>query len=45
MLNSTTFRGTQLILEARLGLGDPAISPGERMVAIIIELLGTGPQA
>jgi len=35
----------QLILEARLGLGDPAVTPGQRMVAIIIELLGTDPRA
>ena len=30
----------QLITEVRLGLSDPQVSAGERMVAIIIELLG-----
>lgn len=34
----------QLINEARLGLGEPGMTPGERMVAIIVELLGTPPQ-
>lgn len=33
----------QLIAEARLGLGDPGKTPGERLVAIITELLGTRP--
>ncbi len=32
----------QLIAEARLGLGPAGISPGERLVAIIAELLGAG---
>lgn len=35
----------QLIAEARLGLGEPGMSPGARLVAIITELLGTVPQA
>lgn len=33
----------QLIAEEKLGLGDPGQSPGERMVSIIVELLGAGP--
>ncbi|MDP3905981.1 TetR/AcrR family transcriptional regulator [Novosphingobium sp.] len=35
----------QLITEARLGEGDPGTSSGQRMVAILTELLGTGPNA
>lgn len=35
----------QLITEARLGLGDNTQSAGERMVAIIMQLLGTSPDA
>lgn len=35
----------QLITEARLGLGDSTQSAGERMVAIITQLLGTSPDA
>lgn len=33
----------QLIAEARLGLGEPGVSPGARLVAIIAELLGVTP--
>lgn len=32
----------QLIAEARLGLGTPGETPGQRLVTIIVELLGTG---
>lgn len=35
----------QLITEARLGLGDAGPTAGERMVAILTELLGTTPDA
>lgn len=35
--------GPQMIIEARLGLGDPGVTPGERIVAIIVELLGERP--
>lgn len=35
----------QLITEARLELGKPTTSPGERMVSIITELLGIEPDA
>lgn len=35
----------QLIAEARLGLGPDRLTAGQRLVAIITELLGTGPHA
>ncbi len=34
--------GSQLAAEGRLGLGDTGESPGERLVALIVELLGKG---
>lgn len=33
----------QLITEARLGLGEAGVTAGERLVAIILELMGTRP--
>jgi len=35
----------QLIAEARMGLGEPGVTPGERLVTMIIELLAARPQA